>query len=256
MEIVHVTSGLPWFWTIIVSTLLSRVVLFPFSVIALRNSAKMIPYQPQLNALREQMNASRGNQLLMQKALLQQKKLYEKIGVSIGSMAIMPFIQLPVTLGMFFGVKSMCDLPVEQLKWSGLSFLPDLTVADPTMTLPILAAVAMNFQLSLGLRDMTPAPHMPHLINLFRVLTTASVFLMMNLPSGVLVYIVTSIVGIMAQTAILRVPAVRRVLGIPIIPKTQTLKPASMRESLAYAKKWWEQQKRDAELKAKASQRR
>ena len=63
-------------------------------------------------------------------------------------MALAPFAQLPVSLGMFFGVKKLCDLPLEQFKWSGLEWLPDLTATDPTWVLPIVATVFMNIQIS------------------------------------------------------------------------------------------------------------
>ena len=86
--------------------------------------------------------------LAMQRAALKQKQIYQKANVSLGGMAIAPFVQLPVTIGMFFGVKTLCDFPLEQLKYTGLSFLPDLTLADPTYTLPIVATILMNVQIS------------------------------------------------------------------------------------------------------------
>lgn len=152
MEIIQVTSGMPWIWTIVTATFLTRVLLFPFQVKTMRNTAALAPHQGALAALREQIMTAQksGDPLAMQQAILKQRIVYDKIGVSMGSMALMPFVQLPVTLGMFFGVKSLCDLPLEQLKWGGLSVLPDLTVADPTYTLPVLCAVAMNAQLSVS----------------------------------------------------------------------------------------------------------
>jgi hypothetical protein len=47
---------------------------------------------------------------------------------------------------MFFGVKRLCTLPLEQFHWSGVSFLPDLTVPDPYYILQIALAVLMNLQ--------------------------------------------------------------------------------------------------------------
>lgn len=116
----------------------------------MQQSVRLIPHQPEINSLREQMvQAQRSKDAAqMQRAVLKQRALYSRIGVSMPAMMIAPFIQLPVTLGMFFGVKRICDLPVEQLKWSGVDFLPDLTVADPTYILPLIATVAMNAQLS------------------------------------------------------------------------------------------------------------
>ncbi len=150
MELINVSSGLPWFWTIITTAVLSRVILFPFTVKQMQGTAALAPYQGDVAAIRDEMSAAQKKKdaLAMQRAALKQKMIYEKAGVGVVGMAISPFVQLPVTLGMFFGVKSLCDLPLEQLKWSGLAWLPDLTIGDPTCTLPILATARMNVQIT------------------------------------------------------------------------------------------------------------
>lgn len=150
MELINVSTGMPWFWTIVTATVLSRVVLFPFTVKQMQSTAALAPYQTDIAAIRDEMAAANAKKdmLAMQRAALKQKVIYEKAGVSLGGMALAPFIQLPVTLGMFFGMKKMCDLPLEQLKYSGFEWIPDLTVTDPTWTLPIIATVLMNVQIS------------------------------------------------------------------------------------------------------------
>lgn len=153
MEALHVSTGIPWFWTIVSATLLTRVFLFPFTVRSMRSTAALAPHQPEINRLREKMQQAQATKdmLLLQQVALQQRSIYEKAGVSMGSMALLPLIQLPVTLGMFFGVKKLCDLPVEALKFSGVPWVPDLTLADPTGTLPIAAAVMINLQLTVSM---------------------------------------------------------------------------------------------------------
>lgn len=150
MELIQVSTGLPWFWTIVGATFASRVLLFPFTVKQMRSTAALAPYQADIASIRDEMATAqtKKDMLAMQRAALRQKMIYEKAGVSLGGMALAPFVQLPVTLGMFFGVKKLCDLPVEQLKFSGFEWVPDLTVLDPTYTLPIIATVLMNVQIS------------------------------------------------------------------------------------------------------------
>lgn len=150
LELVNVSTGLPWFHTIIAGTLLSRLLLLPFSIKQLRNSAALAPHQPRLVELKAELDRAykTGDKLAVQRIALKQRRVYDESGVSMLPMLLLPFVQLPVTLGMFFGVKRLCALPLEQLHWSGVSFLPDLTVADPFYVLPIAAAVLMNVQLS------------------------------------------------------------------------------------------------------------
>lgn len=109
------------------------------------------------------------------------------------------------------------------------------------------------------MRDLVgTSAQMGHIMNALRVLTTGSVFLMSqlstvrlsaslachsastnNLAQGVLVYLLTSITAMTAQSLILRQPAVRRALGIPLIPAHLRQPAPTMRESLQYARQWW-----------------
>ncbi|KAF7794878.1 hypothetical protein EIP86_006021 [Pleurotus ostreatoroseus] len=254
IETLQVFSGMPWFWTIVTASAVSRAILLPFVVMGLRNTAKMAPHQTEFQALRDETMAARANKdmLRMQRAALRQKLLYEKIGVSMWGMFLPPIVQLPVTLGMFFGVKRICDLPVEQLKYSGFDLIPDLTVVDPTWTLPLLATAAINVQLSLSMKDMTSAnPNAGHMINLFRGLSILGLFFMAQFPSGVLVYLLTTSVFMSVQTLILRLPSVRKYLGIPSIPQHMHGKSYSMLESVKYARKMIQDKRIEAEKSAK-----
>jgi YidC/Oxa1 family membrane protein insertase len=169
LELVNVSTGLPWFHTIVAGTFLSRLLLLPFSIKQLRNSASLAPYQPRLLELKDEFNRAyaAGDQLAVQRIALKQRSLYAESGVSMVPMLLMPFLQLPVTLGMFFCIKRLCALPLEQLHWSGVSFLPDLTVPDPYYILPIASAVLINLQLAVGamLINLPPflliPPHYP-----------------------------------------------------------------------------------------------
>ena len=51
--------------------------------------------------------------------------------------------KFPFVLSAFFGIKEMCTLPVEQLQTSGIFWFKDLTLADPTFVLPLLATASI-----------------------------------------------------------------------------------------------------------------
>jgi YidC/Oxa1 family membrane protein insertase len=63
---------------------------------------------------------------------------------------LVSLVQLPVTFGLFFGVQKMFNFPLEQLKDSGVAFLPELTVADSKMVLPLVMFVLVNTQIKAG----------------------------------------------------------------------------------------------------------
>lgn len=151
-ELINVTTGLPWFYTLVAGSLFWKLVLVPLSVQGLRNSARLLPLQPQIVASQEEMKRIRtsGDKLALQKHALKMRKMYKDAGVNMGATALAPFVQIPVTLGLFFGVRKMCQLPVIQLTHSGLDILPDLTVADPYMILPIALCAAVNMQITVS----------------------------------------------------------------------------------------------------------
>ena len=82
----------------------------------LRNSAALAPHQPHLIKLEQKLDEVHkdGDQLVVQRVALRHCKVYEESGMSVLPMLV-PFVQLSVTLGMFFGVKRLCTLPPKQL---------------------------------------------------------------------------------------------------------------------------------------------
>jgi YidC/Oxa1 family membrane protein insertase len=148
LEVINVATGLPWFWTLVAGSLFWRAIIVPLAIQGLRNSARLLPLQPQIVASQEELKRIRisGDKLALQRHALKMRKMYKDAGVRMGVTALSPFVQLPVTFGLFFGVKKMCELPVMQLAHSGLEMLPDLTVPDPYMILPVLLCAAVNIQ--------------------------------------------------------------------------------------------------------------
>lgn len=187
MEIINTTTHLPWLWTIVVGTAFWRLLVLPVSIHGLRNTSRLQPYQTEIQKVQAEMNeaAKKNDLILRQKAALKLKAVYEKAGVSVLGGMLVPVVQIPVTLGMFFGVKKMCGLPVEQLKWSGLEWLPDLTVADPTWILPIVMTALVNVQIPLGAAemDLKTRPGMGHLMNALRVLSLLAIGVTASFPA-------------------------------------------------------------------------
>jgi len=93
------------------------------------------------------------NPLELQKAAQAMSRFYKSHNISPLA-GLVSLVQLPVTFGLFFGVQKMCNFPLEQLRDSGVSFLPDLTASDPTMVLPLAMFVLVNTQIKAGLPNV------------------------------------------------------------------------------------------------------
>ncbi|KAF9450755.1 hypothetical protein P691DRAFT_725446 [Macrolepiota fuliginosa MF-IS2] len=236
MEIINTTTHLPWFWTIVAGTVFWRLLVLPVSINGLRNSSRLQPYQNEIQKVQAEMGeaAKKNDLILRQKTALKLKAVYEKAGVSVMGGVLVPIVQIPVTLGMFFGVRNMCNLPVEQMKWSGLELLPDLTVPDPTWILPIAMVALVNVQIPLGAAEMDykTRPGMAHLMNALRVLSVLAIGVTASFPAGLVLSLITTSAFTILQSAALQYGPIRRYLGIQDLPQNSKL--PSMKESLEY----------------------
>ena len=152
---------MPWFWTIVAGTLFWRMVLLPTAIKTLRFTSTLNRLTDKIKPIQEEMQkaAQSGSVVEKQAAALKLAAIYKDAGISPLAALASPFLQVPIGLGVFFGIKKMCELPVEQLKQSGFEMLPDLTVmtsvADPWYVMPALAVVLMNAQIKVCIRHYT-----------------------------------------------------------------------------------------------------
>ena len=154
LELINVSTGMPWFWTILAGSALWRLFCVPWAIKGFQVSARLMPLQPQVQELQKAITKSKlsQNPLELQRAAQAMARFYKTHNVNPMA-GLVSMVQLPVTFGLFFGVKALCDLPLEQLTYSGVAFLPDLTVSDPTMILPLAMFVLVNAQIRVGLPD-------------------------------------------------------------------------------------------------------
>ncbi|KAH7911293.1 60Kd inner membrane protein-domain-containing protein [Hygrophoropsis aurantiaca] len=233
LEILNVTTGMPWFYTIIAGSLLWRFALFPFTIMALRNSAKMLPISQELADLQKEAKELDPNDRLGRQLItLKTQSLHQRHGINPLHSLLAPIVQVTANIGFFFGVKKMCEFPVQQLTVSGVSILPDLTAADPTFILPILSAATVNALVTLSAKDMNFAqsPQLVHMPNGMKVLSVIFIPFMGHLPSGLWLALLTGTIFTTAQTFLLQQSVIRRALKIPQrVP--QAMKPATMKQS-------------------------
>ena len=72
LKLINVSVGLPWFQTIVTGTLLLHLLLLPFSIKQLHNSAALVPFQPWLVELKAELNKAykTGDKLTVQRVTL------------------------------------------------------------------------------------------------------------------------------------------------------------------------------------------
>lgn len=149
LEFIQVTTGLPWWGTIVLMTALTRLALLHFAIKQVRTTAAMAPVRPQMDALMADVKEAKvqGDNARMQLAILKVRKLQRETGTGVGSVMVGPLVQASTSIVMFLAIKRLCDLPLEHLKYEGFAWLPSLAASDPYYILPALSVALMNLQI-------------------------------------------------------------------------------------------------------------
>lgn len=120
-------------WTIIVFTVLVRIVLLPLNAISIKSTTKMQSIQPQVQALQKKYPGrdAESRQLLSQET----NKLYKEAGVNPYTGCLPLLIQLPVMYALYQAIWRTPQLQNGRFLWM------DLGKPDPYYIMPILAMV-------------------------------------------------------------------------------------------------------------------
>lgn len=118
-------------WTIIVFTILVRIILLPLNAMQIKSTTKMQQIQPQLDALRKKYPGrdTESRQLLTQET----NKLYKEAGVNPYAGCLPLVIQLPIMYALYYAIWRTPQLQNGHFLWM------DLGKADPYYVMPILA---------------------------------------------------------------------------------------------------------------------
>ncbi len=151
-EGINVTTGLPWFWTIIIGSIIARGVVVPFALSALRQNQRLGVISPKLKNLQEQMTLAKEKRdtVMQQKSALQIGSLMSTAQVKPMMLILGQAVTFAVSVSAFVGVQKMVALPVPQLTQSGFFLLADLTTPMP-IPMNLLIGSLIFLQVRVGL---------------------------------------------------------------------------------------------------------
>ena len=222
VKTLHDVSGLEYGWSIVGLTVFLRLGLFPIMVRAQQTTSRMAHLQPELTAMKNRYEAlgtpSRQDQLQFSKNM---KALFAKYQVKPFRAFLGPVIQLPLFMGMFFGLKKIGDIYPEELSTGGMYWFTDLTATDPYYILPFASAASFLLLIELGKDQMTASNPAQGkiMLNVFRGLSLFMVPVCINFDAAMLCYWTSNNVLTIGQTALLKSPAMRKYFGIWEPPK-------------------------------------
>jgi len=179
-----------WGWSIILLTLLIKLIFFPLSATSYRSMANMRRVAPKLAALKEQHGDDR--QKMSQGMMELYKK--EKINPLGGCLPIL--VQMPVFIALYWTL--MESVEMRQAPWLG--WITDLSLKDPYFILPILMGATMFIQ-----QQLNPAPPDPMQAKVMKMLPIIFTFFFLWFPAGLVLYwVVNNMLSIAQQWYITR----------------------------------------------------
>lgn len=184
LENIHAYVG-NWGWSIILLTILIKLVFFPLSAASYKSMARMKEVQPRLLAMKEQY---KGEPQKLNQAMMEMYRK-EKINPLGGCLPVV--IQIPVFISLYWVLLSSVEM--RNAPWIG--WIQDLSVPDPYYILPIIMAASMFVQTKL---NPTPPDPIQAKVMMYMPLVFSVMFFFF--PAGLVLYwVVNNLLSIAQQ---------------------------------------------------------
>ncbi|OZJ03250.1 hypothetical protein BZG36_03523 [Bifiguratus adelaidae] len=221
LEAIHVWTGVPWWGSIAIATIIIRTALLPLMISIQRNNARLMNINPEMQRIMKNLNTAKQENDLpaMQKYTGEIQQLFRDNKCNPTKSLLLPIVQAPVMISFFMALRSMSALPVPQFQNGGLLWFTDLTVQDPYYILPVVSCAGVMAILEAGTETGAANPQTRTMKNFFRGLTLLMLPFTAWMPSSVFVYWTVSNAFSIGQIIGLRNPTMRRLLNIPPLAK-------------------------------------
>ena len=174
-----------WGWSIILLTILIKLVFFPLSAASYKSMARMKEVQPRLMVMRDQF---KGDPQKLNKAMMEMYR-NEKINPLGGCLPVL--IQIPVFISLYWVLLSSVEM--RNAPWIG--WIQDLSVPDPYYILPVIMAASMFVQTKL---NPTPPDPIQAKVMMYMPLIFSVMFFFF--PAGLVLYwVVNNLLSIAQQ---------------------------------------------------------
>lgn len=179
-----------WGWSIVLLTVLVKLVLFPLSAKAYKSMARMRKLGPEMQRLKEMYGDDR------QKMSQEMMKFYQKEKINPLGGCLPILIQMPVFIALYWMLLESVELRHAPFMF----WVQDLSVKDPLFILPILMGASMFVQ-----QLLNPTPPDPMQAKIMKMLPIIFTFFFLWFPAGLVIYwVVNNIISVAQQYYITR----------------------------------------------------
>ena len=166
-----------WGWSIILFTLLVKLILFPLSYKGMMSMQKLKDLAPKMKDLKEKHKGDPA------KLNAQMMEMYKKNGANPMGGCLPMLLQIPVFFALYRVLLNADEL--QGAVWIS-GWIDNLAIADPYYILPVLMGVSMWFQQKITPNNFTD-PLQEKIFQWFPVIM-AGMFIIMPFPSGLVLY--------------------------------------------------------------------
>ncbi|TMW92963.1 hypothetical protein EJD97_012355 [Solanum chilense] len=214
MDYVHIFTGFEWWGSIVVTSIMIRLVILPLMINQLKATSKLTGMDPAAVA---------DGQRRMQ-------ELMREYGVTPFTPLKGLLIQGPIFISFFMAIRNMVDA-VPSLKTGGPLWFTDLTTPDDMYILPVLTALTFWITVELNAQEgLEGNPAGKTIKNVSRAFAVLTVPLTASFAKAIFCYWITSNLFSLSYGLVIKSHAVKKALGIPIIryspPSPTEQKPA------------------------------
>ena len=177
-----------WGWSIILLTILVKLILWPLSAKSYRSMAKMRVIAPEMQRMKEEFGEDR------MRFSQEMMALYKREQVNPLSGCLPLLLQMPIFLALYWVLMESVEL--RHAPW--IFWIQDLSAMDPYFILPLLMGATMFIQ-----QMLNPQPADPMQAKVFRIMPIIFTVFMLFFPSGLVLYwIVNNSITILQQSLI------------------------------------------------------
>lgn len=206
VQLVFAEPSLSWGMTIILFTIIVKLLLLPLTIKQFRATSKMTELQPKMKQIQDKYknDPNRAQQEMM--------KLYKEYNVSPFSGCLPLLIQFPILIALF-NVFNMLDL--SGIGFSLLPWITDLSAPDPLKILPILSALTTFLSTKLMQPSTGEAAAQTNTMNI--VMTVMILVMSFNFSSALVLYWTVSNVFQLVQSLVMnKIKAKNAIYDAPI----------------------------------------
>lgn len=188
--------------SIIIVTVIIRLLLLPLNVKQLKSSKAMQDIQPELKELQQKYSSKDAN--TQQKLQQETMALFQKHGVNPLAGCLPIFVQMPILIGIYHAIMRTEAIDGHSFLWFALD------KADPYFLLPLIAAGATWFQQKLMMAG-SPAAQNPQMMVMLYVMPIMIGVFAIFFPAALALYWVVGNIFMVAQTIFIRKPMMKDV---------------------------------------------